>query len=35
MMAVDTAPTLYGVEELLTKDRDFQGFAQLKTRDPL
>ena len=25
----------HGVEELLTKDRDFQLFPQLKTRDPL
>jgi predicted nucleic acid-binding protein len=24
----------HGVDELLTKDRDFQLFAQLKTRDP-
>jgi toxin-antitoxin system PIN domain toxin len=25
----------HGVEELLSRDRDFQLFAQLKTRDPL
>ena len=24
----------HGVEELMTKDRDFQLFPQLKTRDP-